>query len=220
MVQIRDLDSWKRLPGVETGCLGPKYGFTSKDNGWAIFNQMRIPRTNMLMGLCEVSKEGEFSLVGDPRVLYSVMMYFRLNLVARIPELNWRSNKIMTRYCCVRRQFSNIDGQDLERKVIDYQPTTHQISRLVARNWISQVMGRPLIDEAFAEMNKIKSGQYDTMEGVHHVLAGFKALVCGRATDDCEVARRVCGGAGFVAMSGFANMFDMVSPIPIFEGDN
>jgi len=38
IVQLRDLQTWKHLKGVETGDLGPKYGYTTKDNGWAKFN--------------------------------------------------------------------------------------------------------------------------------------------------------------------------------------
>ncbi len=82
MVQIRDVNTWKKLPGVECGDLGPKIGYQSKDNGWCQFNKVRIPRTDMLMGLCEVSKEGDFSIKGDPRVLYSVMMGIRMLIVS------------------------------------------------------------------------------------------------------------------------------------------
>ena len=60
IVQIRDVDTFKHVKGVLTGDLGPKIGYVSKDNGWATFNQVRIPRTNMLMGVAEISKEGEF----------------------------------------------------------------------------------------------------------------------------------------------------------------
>ena len=52
MTQTRDVDTWKLRPGVKAGDLGPKIGYNSKDNGWASFDQVRIPRTNMLMGLC------------------------------------------------------------------------------------------------------------------------------------------------------------------------
>ena len=38
MVQIRDVDSWKILPGVNCGDLGPKIGYSSKDNGWCSFD--------------------------------------------------------------------------------------------------------------------------------------------------------------------------------------
>ena len=35
----------------------------------------------MLMGQCEVNKEGDFSVTGDARVLYSVMMAIRMLIV-------------------------------------------------------------------------------------------------------------------------------------------
>ena len=81
MVQLRDYETHEHLPGIKTGDIGPKLGWNQADNGWGIFNQVRIPRTNMMMKLCEVSREGEFSLTGDPRVLYSVMMAIRMQLV-------------------------------------------------------------------------------------------------------------------------------------------
>ena len=77
---MRDTDSWKHCPGVKTGDLGPKIGYHSKDNGWAYFDQVRIPRTDMLMGFCSVNKEGDFSIDGDLRVLYTSMMIIR-NLI-------------------------------------------------------------------------------------------------------------------------------------------
>jgi acyl-CoA oxidase len=37
IVQLRDLKTWKHLKGIQTGDIGPKFGYNSKDNGWAIF---------------------------------------------------------------------------------------------------------------------------------------------------------------------------------------
>ena len=82
MVPMRDVETWKILPGVKCGDIGPKIGYTSKDNGWMSFDNVRIPRTNMLMGLSEVTKDGEFSINGDPRVLYTVMMGIRSAIVS------------------------------------------------------------------------------------------------------------------------------------------
>jgi len=77
MVQLRDLDTFKHLPGVKTGDIGQKIGYQVKDNGWATFDKVRIPRTDMFMGLCSLSKEGEFSIDGDLRVLFTSMMAIR-----------------------------------------------------------------------------------------------------------------------------------------------
>ena len=104
MVQIRDVDTWKMRPGVNCGDLGPKIGYTSKDNGWCSFDKVRIPRTDMLMGLCEVSKEGELSLKGDVRVLYSVMMGISMLIVQSMgPFFTILPTRNAIRYCCVRR---------------------------------------------------------------------------------------------------------------------
>jgi acyl-CoA oxidase len=80
VVQLRDLNTWKHLKGIQSGDMGPKFGYESKDNGWAIFDQVRIPRTNMLMGLAEVEKDGTFSIKKDMRVLYTTMMLIRLTI--------------------------------------------------------------------------------------------------------------------------------------------
>ena len=103
MVELRNTEDWKLRPGVTTGDLGPKFGYSSKDNGWAMFNHVRIPRTNMLMGLCEVNKAGEIALKGDPRVLYSVMMYIRMLIVRESGVATMGANTIAMRYLAVRR---------------------------------------------------------------------------------------------------------------------
>lgn len=77
MVQYRDVNTFKRVKGFNSGDLGGKFGYTSKDNGWATFDHLRIPRENMLMRVAELSRDGEFSIKGDPKVLYTTMMLIR-----------------------------------------------------------------------------------------------------------------------------------------------
>jgi acyl-CoA oxidase len=48
MVQLRDVETHTRLNGIESGDVGPKFGYNSKDNGWLIFTNVRIPRTNLV----------------------------------------------------------------------------------------------------------------------------------------------------------------------------
>jgi len=91
------------MKGVRTGDLGPKFGFTSKDNGWAIFDHVRIPRTQMLMGMAKVEKDGSFELVGDLRVLYSTMMLIRNRIVTLMNVPMFQSLCIAFRYAAVRR---------------------------------------------------------------------------------------------------------------------
>lgn len=82
IVQIRDMDTHRDVKGIEIGDIGPKFGFTAKDNGYAIFSNLRIPRTNILKRYLNVSKEGKVKRLGNPLVLYSIMMFTRLQVMS------------------------------------------------------------------------------------------------------------------------------------------
>jgi len=132
MVQLRDVDTFQRLKGISTGDLGPKFGYISKDNGWATFDQVRIPRTNMLMGVVDLSKAGDFVVKGDPKVLYTTMMLIRTSIIIDCPHLSLSTLLIALRYSAVRRQFATIKGKREERKIIDYQTLQASLTPLLA----------------------------------------------------------------------------------------
>jgi acyl-CoA oxidase len=79
--QIRDSDSRMPLKGIEVGDIGPKFGYISKDNGYLIFHDFKIPRESLLSRFTRISKEGEVTTVGNPKVAYSVMLSIRCNLL-------------------------------------------------------------------------------------------------------------------------------------------
>ena len=105
LVQLRDLNTFQWLPGVETGDLGMKFGLNSLDQGWARFENVRIPRRQMLMSLCHVDQNGRVKLQGNPKAMYCSMMLVRNRIVH---EMNIRMFEACTttlRYAAVRRQF-------------------------------------------------------------------------------------------------------------------
>ena len=114
IVQLRDIETHKHMPGIKTGDLGPKIGYHGKDNGWATFNQVRIPRDNMLQKFVQVDREGTFSIEGDLREMYAVMMFIRNGLIHKIKLVTNKALLIGLRYSTVRRQFKNISGQKEE----------------------------------------------------------------------------------------------------------
>jgi acyl-CoA oxidase len=77
MVQVRSLEDHKPMPGITVGDVGTKLGFNSVDNGWVSFDQVRVPRTDLLSRIVEVEKDGTFSMKGDRRHLYSIMLHTR-----------------------------------------------------------------------------------------------------------------------------------------------
>ena len=97
------MNSYKHIKGVKTGDVGPKFGYHSKDNGWATFDQVRIPRMHMLMGLAEVEKDGTFSIKSDVKVLYSTMVLIRTMIVCDTNHFLFQALTIAIRYAAVRR---------------------------------------------------------------------------------------------------------------------
>lgn len=78
IVQLRDTETFKFVPGVRGGDIGPKMGYVSTNNGWCTFDNVRIPRDWMPMKYISVDREGSFSIEGDLRVLFSIMMNIRV----------------------------------------------------------------------------------------------------------------------------------------------
>tara|TARA_B110000285_G_scaffold228035_1_gene290347 strand:+ start:762 stop:1175 length:414 start_codon:yes stop_codon:yes gene_type:complete len=120
------------MPGVKTGDMGPKIGYHGKDNGWATFNQVRIPRDNMLQKFIQVDREGTFSIEGDLREMYAVMMFIREGLIHKIKFVMNKALLIGLRYSTVRRQFKNISGQKEETQLIDYQTQQMKLFPILA----------------------------------------------------------------------------------------
>ena len=115
------MSTFHHKKGVSTGDLGSKFGYTSKDNGWAMFDKVRIPREDMLMGFSSVEKDGTFSITGDLRVMYTVMMTIRLCIVKDCYLVAGQTLQIALRYNACRRQFKTQHGTKDERKTLDYQ---------------------------------------------------------------------------------------------------
>jgi len=73
------------------------------------------------MKYTKVDRDGQFSLDGDLRALYSVMMAIRVGIVIGSSHMLQRGVLISLRYSSVRRQFKNNVDNKQETKLIDYQ---------------------------------------------------------------------------------------------------
>jgi acyl-CoA oxidase len=123
------------MPGIKCGDLGPKLGYNSKDNGWLSFDQVRIPRSQMLMKYVSVDRDGTYRTHGDKRVLYSIMLGTRV-VMAKGASLDLLKGCLIgLRYSAVRRQFKNIESK--ETKLLDYQ--TIAISQMICFRMVDKM---------------------------------------------------------------------------------
>ena len=81
IVQIRDLETHKFMPGCKCGDMGPKLGYGSKDNGWLTMSHVRIPRDQMMQKFMVVERDGSVEMRSDLRIMYSTMLLIRCSLI-------------------------------------------------------------------------------------------------------------------------------------------
>ena len=80
------------------------------------------------MRFIEVDKDGNMKIKGDLRILYSVMLNIRVQIVGHASNTLAKGLLIAGRYAAVRRQFASTSGSKLETKLLDYQ--THMFKLL------------------------------------------------------------------------------------------
>jgi acyl-CoA oxidase len=111
LIPIRDPNTFKTLPGIEVGDIGPKQGFNTKDNGYGRFNNVVIPRRNMFMKYHVVSKEGNYSVQGDEKISYATMLMTRSGINSIAANQFSKIVTIGTKYSLLRKQFKNDKGE-------------------------------------------------------------------------------------------------------------
>ena len=60
IVPLRDIRTHKLLPGVLIGDCGPKNGQNEVDNGFILFDNVRIPKENQLDRISGVDENGKY----------------------------------------------------------------------------------------------------------------------------------------------------------------
>ena len=176
LVQLRSTDDFMPLKGVQLGDMGPKMGYTGKNNSWCQFDHVRIPRENLLARYTRVNREGEFSIEGDIRNVYSVMSLIRAFFVAWSAQTLMRGCLIATRYSAVRRQFKNTDGQKAETKLIDYQTQQQKLFPLIAQGFSFFMAFGFVLKIYFQLRENIKKEDYTLMDEMHHLTSGMKSV--------------------------------------------
>ncbi|KAI9250228.1 acyl-CoA dehydrogenase/oxidase C-terminal [Phascolomyces articulosus] len=221
IVPIRSPIDFKPVEGVTVGDIGPKAygGFATTDNGYAMFDHVRIPRDNMLMRFAKVSKDGEYSPPVHSKLSYGSMVKLRVGILS---DAGWRLAKASTiavRYCTARRQF-NTDQSGLESQVINYSSVRHRLFPLVATSYALILSGIGL-SEQFDLMTRQLAQQNATLLPEMHVNScAFKIWGARRSSEGLEECRKAMGGHGYSIFSGVAEHFANFVPANTYEGDN
>jgi len=83
------------------------------------FNNVRVPRDSLLGKYSTVTKDGEWKVRGNLKILYAAMMFVRESILEYCGEGISVGCQIALRYSNVRTQFKHTKNE--ERTIIDYQ---------------------------------------------------------------------------------------------------
>ncbi|KAF2710628.1 acyl-CoA oxidase [Pleomassaria siparia CBS 279.74] len=241
VVQIRDLRSHEPLENVHVGDIGPKFGYNTMDNGFLLFNKVKVPHISMLARFSRVDPEtNEYVRQGSPSLIYGTLTWVRSTIVMQAGSVLARGVTIATRYCAIRRQFQDRDAASgsAESQVLDYTMVQIRLLPLLAATFALHFTGKSMMNlyqESQKKMNasstssdsgnrgagpeETRSGS-DILADLHATSCGLKALSSTIAAEGLEVCRRACGGHGYSSFSGIGPWYADYLPTTTWEGDN
>ncbi|KAG6809699.1 hypothetical protein H0H92_015122 [Tricholoma furcatifolium] len=207
MVQLRSLEDFRPMPGIELGDIGSTMGLNSTDNGYAVFNQVRIPRTHMLMGNSSVSKDGAYTTkAANNKLSYSTMIYTR-NVIAHTVAFQLaQASTIAIRYSVVREQ-GNL----------------HFNSQISQETSIMHVLQVPALPASYGIISSLCNPfrfENIALAYGHITTSALKAWSTQVASDGAEDARKCCGGHGYSVLSGLPDLSVDLAAMTTLEGEN
>lgn len=219
IVQTRDLETNKPLKGMTIGDIGPKSGWNAKDNGFLRFDNVRIPRENMLMRYSKITKEGKYTRRGNEKIGYAVMMKIRDMISHGSYTYLAQALTIAIRYSILRSQFHDDEGNEIP--VLNYQTQQNKLLTLLATTFAMNAgahKATKMVQQNIANIEK--NEDFSMMADVHAILSGTKSFYSEECHYGVTISRWSCGGHGYSSYSGFSGIDVMQNPQPTFEGEN
>ncbi|CAD8212955.1 unnamed protein product [Paramecium pentaurelia] len=217
MVQIRDNSTHKPLKGVVVGDIGPKLGYSTKDNGFLAFENYRIPLNSLLARYVRI-ENGQFSRHGNEKISYASMMVSRQLIIFIYPRMAAQSLTVAIRYSITRQQFTNDKG--VENSVLEYQTQQDKLLPRLATCYGMIFAGLRIAELVDDNFHRVQKKDFSTLQQSHAILSALKAWSSQWVVDTAEWCRLSCGGHGFAHYSGIPAIYFDTAPNVTLEGEN
>jgi len=211
------------LPGVSSEDDGLKGGLNGIDNGRLAFDQVRVPRINLLNRYGDVAADGSYSSpIASPGrrffTMLGTLVQGRVSLSGAAIVVSKMSLATAVRYGNERRQFAGGDP-NAEVVLLDYQRHQRRLLPLIARTYAAQLMHNHLLQR----FHEVFSGEVDTdadREDLETLAAASKPTTTWLCLETVQMSREACGGAGYMAENKFTGWHSDMDVYTTFEGDN
>ena len=215
LVPIRGGDG-AALPGVSISDCGRKMGLNGVDNGRLMFDQVRVPRENLLNRYGSVGPDGVYqSDIPSPSrrffTMLGTLVAGRITIATAALAAARGALTIAVRYGARRRQFGPAGAPEVA--ILDYQTHQRRLMPALARAYALTFTLRDVVDHYL-------SRDASTAREVEALAAAIKASASWFATATIQDCRECCGGAGYLAENRFAALKADTDIFTTFEGDN
>jgi len=205
------------MPRVRIEDCGEKMGLNGVDNGRLWFDQVRIPRENMLDRFARVAPDGTYeSPIPSAGKRFFTMLSTLIGGRISIARSGLSAAKsgltIAVRYGNRRRQFGPKDEPEIP--LLNYR--THK-RRLLPRLATTYALHFALDDLTARYAAK---GPEDPLDRVEAEANALKAYATWHTTDTLQEVREACGGQGYRAANRISALKADTDIFTTFEGDN
>ena len=215
LVPLRD-GAGRPLPGIRIEDCGEKVGLNGIDNGRLYFEQVRIPRDNLLDRFGAVDERGTYSSpIASPGRRFFTMLGTlvggRIAVAGAAASAAETGLAIALRYAARRRQFGPEGGAEIP--ILDYLSMQRRLfPRLAAAYAVSF---------AFDDLIH-RFGAHDTgeLQEIEATAAGLKAYASEHAVATLQECREACGGQGYMAVNRLGALRADADVFTTFEGAN
>ncbi|HEV7581734.1 MAG TPA: acyl-CoA dehydrogenase [Mycobacterium sp.] len=222
LVPIRDEDG-NDLPGVTTSDCQYKGGLPGVDNGRIMFDQVRVPRVNLLNKYGDVAPDGTYtSPIENPNrrffTMIGTLIRGRITVGGAAGNAALVALDIATRYALERRQFRAPDDEG-EVLIMDYLVHQRRLFPLIAKSYALQFAQNELVSKCH-DLQTSDVADAEEQRELESRAAGLKAANTWHASRAIQEAREACGGAGYMAENRLIALRGDTDVFTTFEGDN
>lgn len=215
IVPLRDT-AGNTINGVTIGDCGHKMGLNGVDNGTISFDNVVIPKENMLDRFASVNEKGEFEspIPSDNRRFFTMLGTLVGGRIG-IPRSALAAAKsglaITIRYSDQRRQFGPEGGSEVP--ILNYRMHQRrlipQLAKTYAVHFALQYLTNRFLNKKESEMQEIEA-----------LAAGMKSYSTWSTRDILQECREACGGKGYLSENRIDALKNDTEIYTTFEGDN
>ena len=217
LVPLKD-EAGNTLPGIRIKDCGYKMGLNGVDNGMFWFDNVRVPKGNLLNRFGDIDAQGKYvSEIRNPSKRFFTMLGALITGRVSVGLAGISASKtalaIAIKYALKRRQFSPKEGSE-ETLILDYPSHQERLFPLLAKTYAYHFALQDLAQEM---VDTPHDGDFRSVETK---AAGLKSLATWHTTATIQECREACGGKGYLDENRLSSLKADTDIFTTFEGDN